>query len=597
MKKVFCLLLSFVMVLSIASAVNLFAYADENDTEITEEVTEPAEPTNPVDPEEPTEPVDPEEPTNPVDPEEPTNPVDPEEPTNPVDPEEPTDPVDPEEPTDPVDPEEPTDPVDPEEPTNPVDPEEPTNPVDPEEPTEPVDPEEPIRLDAPAVELIVNDNGTFTMFWNEIDGADKYEVYVLNNSTGKYQLNGTVAKTSATTALAPYGVKYSYKVRAINTENEEIASDFSEVVTGINNKKLATPNLKAAENKNGTFTLSWNAVAGAEKYELCIRNADGSYKLMKTTSANSFTTAVAAYGKDYAYKMRAVTSKNVDAASAYSAVVGAVNKVALQTPSLKTAVNSNGTFTLSWGKISGAEKYELYIKQANGSYKLMKTTNSTSFTTAVAVYGKQYSYRMRAVRGKLVSAYSAAVNQKNTIRLQSPALKVTVNKNGTFTLSWNKVAGADKYELYIRQANGSYKRMKTTSANSFTTAVAAYGKKYYYKAKSLSGKNSRITSALGVAANAVNHKKLTAPAGVKAVVNKNGTFTLSWNKVTGADKYELYIKQANGSYKRMKVTTANSFTTAGAKKGKAYSYKVRAVKNSNGSAASAYSSVVNAKRK
>ncbi len=346
MKKVFCLLLSFVMVLSIASAVNLFAYADENDTEITEEVTEPAEPTNPVDSEEP------------------------------------------------------------------------TNPVDPEEPTEPVDPEEPIKLDAPAVELIVNDNGTFTMFWNKIDGADKYEVYVLNNSTGKYQLNGTVAKTSATTALAPYGVKYSYKVRAINTENEEIASDFSEVVTGINNKKLATPNLKAAENKNGTFTLSWNAVAGAEKYELCIRNADGSYK-----------------------------------------------------------------------------------------------------------------------------------------------------------------------------------RMKTTSANSFTTAVAAYGKKYYYKAKSLSGKNSRITSALGVAANAVNHKKLTAPAGVKVVVNKNGTFTLSWNKVTGADKYELYIKQANGSYKRMKVTTANSFTTAVAKKGKAYSYKVRAVKNSNGSAASAYSSVVNAKRK
>ncbi len=42
----------------------------------------------------------------------------------------------------------------------------------------------------------------FTMFWNKIDGADKYEVYVLNNSTGKYQLNGTVAKTSATTALA-----------------------------------------------------------------------------------------------------------------------------------------------------------------------------------------------------------------------------------------------------------------------------------------------------------------------------------------------------------------------------------------------------------
>lgn len=537
MKKVFSLLLSFIMVLSAATAVTFGVYADESDTDITEGFVEPAEPSEPADAEEPTEPVDPEEPTEPVDPEEPTEPVDPEEPT------------------------------------------------------------EPIRLAVPVVELIVNENGTFTISWNEIDGADKYEIYVLNNSTGKYQLNGTVAKTSAATALAPYGIKYSYKVRAINSENEVLASDFSEVVTGVNNKKLATPNLQVTENKNGSFTLFWNAIAGAEKYELCIRNADGSYKLMKTTNTTSFTTAVAAYGKNYAYKMRAITSKNVDAASAYSAVVGAVNKVVLQTPSLKTAVNSNGTFTLSWGVVAGAEKYELYIKQANGSFKLMKTTAATSFTTAVAAYGKQYSYKMRAVRQNLTSAYSATVNQKNNIKLQAPSVKVTVNANGTFTLSWNKMPGADKYELYIKQANGSYKRMKTTSATSFTTAVAAYGRQYYYKAKSLSSKNSRITSALSTAVGSVNKKKLTAPTGVRAVVNKNGTFKLSWNKVAGADKYELYIKQENGSYKLMKTTSASSFTTAVAKKGKGYSYKIRAVKNANKSAASAYSSVVNAKRK
>ncbi len=609
MKKIFSILLSFVMMLSAAASVQLCAYAEGNDAGITEDITEPANPvdpenpTDPVDPENPTDPVDPENPTDPVDPENPTDPVDPENPTDPVDPENPTDPVDPENPTDPVDPENPTDPVDPENPTDPVDPENPTDPVDPENPTDPVDPEnptdpvEPVKLAAPIVKLMVNDNGKFTLSWNEVEGADKYEIYVLNNTTGNYQLNGTVSKTSATTAVAPYGVKYCYKVRAIHSENEKLASDFSAVVTGVNNKKLTTPNLKVTENKNGTFTLSWNAVAGAEKYELCIRNADGSYKLMKTTTANSFVTAVAAFGKNYAYKMRAVTSKNVDAASAYSAVVGAVNRVALQTPSMKAAVNNNGTFTLSWGSVAGAEKYELYIKQANGSYKLMKTTTANSFTTAVAAFGKQYSYKMKAVRQNLSSAYSAAVSQKNSIRLQAPSLKVSVNANGTFTLSWNKMAGANKYELYIRQANGSYKLMKTTTANSFTTAVATYGKQYYYKAKSLSSRNSRLTSALGTAAGSVNKKKLTAPTGVKAVVNRNGSFTLSWNKVAGADKYELYIKQANGSYKLMKTTSANSFTTAVAKRGKAYSYKVRAVKNSNRSAASAYSAVVNAKRK
>ena len=184
----------------------------------------------------------------------------------------------------------------------------------------------------------------------------------------------------------------------------------------------------------------------------------------------------------------------------------------------------------------------------------------------------------------------------NDVKLQKPALKVTENKNGTFKLSWNAVAGADKYELYIRQADGSYKVMKTTSGKSFTTAIGAYGKQYSYKMKAIKSNNSSINSAFSQTVNAVNNNILQTPA-LKVTINANGSFKLSWGAVTGADKYELYIKQANGSYKRMKVTTANSFTTAVAKKGKAYSYKVRAVKNSNGSAASAYSSVVNAKRK
>ncbi|MDE5671312.1 MAG: hypothetical protein K2I14_07640, partial [Eubacterium sp.] len=96
--------------------------------------------------------------------------------------------------------------------------------------------------------------------------------------------------------------------------------------------------------------------------------------------------------------------------------------------------------------------------------------------------------------------------------------------------------------------------------------------------------------------NAKNTKKLATPT-LKATVNKNGSFKLSWNKVTGADKYELYIKQANGSYKLMKTTTATSFTTAVASKGKTYSYKVRAVTSKNKNATSSYSKVASVKRK
>ena len=178
---------------------------------------------------------------------------------------------------------------------------------------------------------------------------------------------------------------------------------------------LKAPTLKATVNSNGTFKLSWNKVTGADKYELYIKQVDGSYKLMKTTTSTSFTTAFATYGKQFSYKMRAVTSKNKSAASAYSSVVNAKNTKKLQTPSLKVAVNKNGSFKLSWGKVTGATSYQIYMKQSNGTYKLIKTTTSTSFTTAVASKGKTYSYKVRAVTSKnknATSDYSKVVSAK-----------------------------------------------------------------------------------------------------------------------------------------------------------------------------------------
>ncbi|MDE6110296.1 MAG: hypothetical protein K2F65_00115, partial [Eubacterium sp.] len=267
----------------------------------------------------------------------------------------------------------------------------------------------------------------------------------------------------------------------------------------------------------------------------------------------------------------------------------------LSTPTLKVTVNANGSFKMSWNKISGAEKYEIYLKQNDGSYKVMKTTTGTSFTTGTAIYGKQYSYKIRAVKGNTKSNYSNVVNVKNTKKLQTPNAKITVNANGSFTMSWNKIAGATKYGIYLKQANGSYKWMKTVTGTSFTTPTAQYGKQYSYKVFAANN-NKSANSAFSSALNAKNTKKLITPS-LKATVNKNGSFKLSWGKVTGATSYQIYIKQADGSYKLMKTTSATSFTTAVAAKGKPYSFKVRAVTSKNKNATSNYSNVVSVTRK
>ena len=100
------------------------------------------------------------------------------------------------------------------------------------------------RLQTPTAKAVVNANGGFTISWNKITGADKYDVYYYDNGTG-YKLLRTVTGTSTTTGTAPYGKKYSYKVRAVNSKNSAVTSAFSAAVTAINNKKLQTPTLKA----------------------------------------------------------------------------------------------------------------------------------------------------------------------------------------------------------------------------------------------------------------------------------------------------------------------------------------------------------------
>ena len=348
------------------------------------------------------------------------------------------------------------------------------------------------RLQTPTAKAVVNANGGFTISWNKIAGADKYDVYY-DNGTG-YKLLRTVTGTSTTTGTAPYGKKYSYKVRAVNSKNSAVTSAFSAAVTAINNKKLQTPTLKATVNANGSFKLSWNKVEGATRYGIYMLESNGKYKWIKSTSATSWTTGTAQYGKKYTYKVFAVND-NTSAKSEFSSAVSATNNKKLQATTAKVTVNANGSFKISWNKVTGATKYGVYMKQANGSYKWIKTVTGTSFTTAVAAYGKQYTYKVLAANNnKSAQTFSNVVNAKNTKKLQTPSLKVAVNKNGSFKLSWGKVTGATSYQIYMKQPNGTYKLIKTTSSTSFTTAVAAKGKTYSYKVRAVTSKNKNATS-------------------------------------------------------------------------------------------------------
>lgn len=68
---------------------------------------------------------------------------------------------------------------------------------------------------------------------------------------------------------------------------------------------------------------------------------------------------------------------------------------------------------------------------------------------------------------------------------------------------------------------------------------------------------------------------VTVTAGVKKA-------TIKFKKVSGAKKYQIYMKKSGGSWSKIKTTTSLKYTKTSLSSGKTYYFKVRAVdKNGN----------------
>ena len=110
--------------------------------------------------------------------------------------------------------------------------------------------------------------------------------------------------------------------------------------------------------------------------------------------------------------------------------------------------------------------------------------------------GYTYYYKVKAVSKVSSGAnsyYSVVIGA--TCHCARPSVKITTS-NGSPKLTWNAVAGANKYEVYrATSKNGSYTKMFTTSNLSYTNTSAKAGTTYYYKVKAVSKVKSTANSA------------------------------------------------------------------------------------------------------
>ncbi len=253
-------------------------------------------------------------------------------------------------------------------------------------------------------------SGKITVSWDAIPGAKEYKVYRATSKTGSFKLMKTVPGTTYTNTSAAAGKTYYYKVRAIHS-NSAANSAYSSVKYRTCDLPQPSISLKSIAS-SGKIQVSWKAIEGAVSYKVYrATSKNGTYKLMKTTSGTSYTNTSVNPGTTYYYKVKAIHEKEA-ASSAYSSYK--YRTCDLPRPDVEIHLK-NGNPRLTWDKIDGAVEYKVYrATSKNGSYKLMSTRTSASYTNTSAKAGTTYYYKVKAIHEKEAanSPYSTIVSIK-----------------------------------------------------------------------------------------------------------------------------------------------------------------------------------------
>ena len=343
----------------------------------------------------------------------------------------------------------------------------------------------------------------------------------------------------------------------------------------------------------GKAVLTWNAVKDADSYEIQ-RSTDGyNFDELNVIKGTSYTDYSVSVDKKYYYKVRALGTNG--SFGKFSEMKACEIKCAA--PVVKSGNNpSTGKITLKWKAVDGAAKYEIWrAGTSNGTYKKMYTTTSTSYTNTSSNAGYTYYYKVKAISVNGIAGQLSKVVSR-TCDCAAPVVKGGNDAStGHVKLSWSKVAGASKYEIWRAESkNGTYTRMYTTVYTTYTNTSSKAGRTYYYKVKAISERTSYANSAFS---KIVERTCDCARPSVKISLS-NGDPRLTWSAVSGADKYIIYrATSKDGTYTKMYTTSNKSYTNTSAKAGKTYYYKVIAVSNMSQYANSAYSNIVSIKAK
>lgn len=231
----------------------------------------------------------------------------------------------------------------------------------------------------------------------------------------------------------------------------------------------------------GNLKITWKAAGGAQTYKVfrSTTGVSGSYDKIGSTTGTSYKDTTVKPGVKYYYRVRA--SKSVGGTT-YSGSYSAAKSATANIVTTALSLNSSSA------------------KLVAGKTKTLKATiapaNSVSDVTwsssdkSVATVSKSGKITAKKPGKAVITAKSAAKSVTCTVTVV-PA-KTTIKSaaktgKGKIQIKWKSAKGAQKYYIYRSTSgkSGTFKRVKTSTKNSWTNKGLTSGKRYYYRITSV----------------------------------------------------------------------------------------------------------------
>ena len=419
--------------------------------------------------------------------------------------------------------------------------------------------------------------GGVKLTWNKVSGAAKYRVYYKGRKGWTRMVDTT--STSYIDKDVSSGRNYTYTVRCISADGKSFTSGYDS--KGKSVKYIAAPEISKLESVNGGVKISWGKVSGATKYRVYYKGRKGWTRMVDTTSTSYIDKDVSS-GRNYTYTVRCISDDGKSFESGFNPKGSSIRYN--QAPKILETNVVNGGIKVIWESENNTN-YRLYCKTEGKGWTKVCDNKTGVVTHKNLQPNKTYTYTVRAISSdakKYLSGYDPVGMSAKYVA--TPKISKTEVTYDGVKLTWNKVAGAEKYRVYYKDGEGWNKLVDTKGTSYLDKGLVSrelsikdnsVNGQYIYTVRCISSNGKAFQSGYdtkGSKANLGNE----CPEIVR-VDSMHGGITVSWTDVCEDNsKYRIYVKE-KGSWKKLADTTNNYYTHKNVKAGQTYTYTVRCV--------------------